>query len=60
MFADLLRADRERLGLSIGQAARRLGIFPAVYRQLEAGERWPDWAAYDRIAAAFGWPRSFR
>jgi transcriptional regulator with XRE-family HTH domain len=59
MFADLLRADRERFGLSTGQAASRIGISPAEYRRLEAGDRWPSWEAYDRICRAFGWPRSF-
>jgi hypothetical protein len=28
-------------------------------RLSSAGERWPDWATYDRIATAFSWPRSF-
>ncbi len=59
MFSDLLRRDRERSGLSIGQAAGRLGITLAAYGQLEAGERWPSWETYDRICEAFGWPRSF-
>jgi transcriptional regulator with XRE-family HTH domain len=54
MFSDLLRADRERAGLSVDQAARRLGVSPVAYRRLEAGERWPSWETYDRIAAAFG------
>jgi transcriptional regulator with XRE-family HTH domain len=60
MFADLLRRDRERSGLTVEQAARRLGVTPAAYRALEASERWPGWEMYDRIATAFGWPRSFR
>ena len=50
MFSDLLRTDRERAGLTDEQAARRLGVSPALHRKLEAGERWPDWAACDRIA----------
>jgi transcriptional regulator with XRE-family HTH domain len=59
MFSDLLRGDRERNGLTVDQAARRFGVRPDVYRQLEAAERWPGWETYDRIAATFGWPRSF-
>jgi transcriptional regulator with XRE-family HTH domain len=59
MFSDLLRGDRERSGLTVEQAARRLGVQRDVYRKLEAGERWPSWETYDRIAAALGWPRSF-
>ena len=60
MFSDLLCGDRERSGLTLEQAARRLGVSPAAYRKLEAGERWPSWETHDRIAATFGWPRSFR
>jgi transcriptional regulator with XRE-family HTH domain len=60
MFSDLLRADRERYGLTVEQAARRLRVSPVVYRKLEAGSGRPEWATYDRIAAALGWPRSFR
>ena len=60
MFSDLLPGDRERAGLTIDEAAFRLGVPPVAYRKLEAGERWPSWETYDRIAAAFGWPRSFR
>ncbi|MGI8617339.1 MAG: helix-turn-helix domain-containing protein [Actinomycetota bacterium] len=59
MFSDLLRRDRERARLTVNQAARRFGVPPGAYRQLEAGERWPSWETYDRIATAFGWPRSF-
>jgi DNA-binding XRE family transcriptional regulator len=59
MFSDLLRAERERSGLTVEQAARRLGVSPVLYLKLEAGER-PDWTMYDRVAAVFGWPRSFR
>lgn len=57
MFSDLLRHDREWGGLTFDQAARRLGISRRTYR--EAGERWPDWTTNDRIAAAYGWPRTF-
>jgi transcriptional regulator with XRE-family HTH domain len=57
---DLLRRDCERAGLSVEQAARRLGVTTAANRDLEAGERWPSWKTYDRIASAFEWPRSFR
>jgi transcriptional regulator with XRE-family HTH domain len=60
MFSDLLRRDRERAGLSVEQAARLLRVAPAGYRSLEAGDRWPSWETYDRIAEAFGWPRSLR
>jgi transcriptional regulator with XRE-family HTH domain len=59
IFSDVLRQDRQRAGLTAEQAARRLGVSAVAHRKLEAGERWPSWETYDRIAAAFGWPRSF-
>jgi transcriptional regulator with XRE-family HTH domain len=59
-FSDLLQRDRERDGLSVDRAARRVGVTSAAYREFEAGERWPSWQTYDRIATAFRWPRSFR
>jgi predicted transcriptional regulator len=58
MFSDLLRRDRERAGLSVGQAAWRLGISLAEYRRLEAAETWPDWETFDRIERLFGWPQT--
>lgn len=45
MFSDLLRTDRERAGLTVEQAAGMIGVSPALYRALEAGGQWPDWAA---------------
>ena len=59
MFSDLLRADRERGGLTVEQAARRLGVPPVAYPKLEAGVRWPNWATYARIERLFRLPRSF-
>jgi transcriptional regulator with XRE-family HTH domain len=60
MFPDLMRRDRERMGLRISQAAWLIGITPAAYRRLEQGAAWPSWETYDRIEGLFGWPRSFR
>jgi hypothetical protein len=59
MFGDLLQRDRERWGLTVGQAAWRFGIIPAVYRELEAGTRFPNFETYDRICKLFGWPQAF-
>jgi DNA-binding XRE family transcriptional regulator len=59
MFSDLLRRDRERHGLSVEQAAWRVGVTVSVYRTLEAAEVWPDWETCDRIERLYGWPRSF-
>jgi transcriptional regulator with XRE-family HTH domain len=51
--------QRQRLGLSVGQAARRLGVKVGEYRELEAGTWWPSFDAYERAAKLYGWPRSF-
>jgi hypothetical protein len=54
----MLAEDRRRADRSVEHAARRLRI--SLTGSSRAGERWSSWEAYDRIAAAFGWPRSFR
>jgi transcriptional regulator with XRE-family HTH domain len=41
MFSDLLRSDRERGGVTVEQAAWRLGVTVREYRELEAGDRSP-------------------
>jgi hypothetical protein len=45
--------------MHLEQASQRLGDPPVASRTPEAGERWPSWETYDRIAAGFGWPRTF-
>jgi hypothetical protein len=59
MFADLLRRDRERWGLSVGQAAWRFGVKIGEYRELEAGRLFPSFEVYDRVCKLFGWPQVF-
>ena len=49
----MLEEGWEPASLPTEQAARRLGVPLVAYRKLEAGERWPNWETYDRIAAAF-------
>jgi hypothetical protein len=29
------------------------------YRELEAGERWPNWETFHRICKLYGWPQTF-
>jgi transcriptional regulator with XRE-family HTH domain len=55
----MLEHDRKQAGWSVRRAVARLGVSVREYRELEAGERVPSWETCDRIAAAFGWPRSF-
>lgn len=45
----------KQAGWSIGQAARRLGVSVREYRELEAGERVPNWETFERIGRLFGW-----
>jgi len=54
-FPEMLRRDRERWGFA--SAKLRLGVSVREYRQLEAGERWPDSVTWDRICTLYGGPR---
>ncbi len=29
------------------------------YREIEAGERWPNWETFHRICELYGWPQKF-
>jgi DNA-binding XRE family transcriptional regulator len=59
MFRKMLEKDRRRAGMSVGQAAGRLGVTVHAYRELEAGARSPSWETWDRICKLFGWPQTF-
>jgi hypothetical protein len=48
-----------RRGWAVEQAAWRLGVSAAIYREIESGERWPTWEAFDRICQTFGRPQTF-
>jgi hypothetical protein len=57
-FPGLLQKDRERQGFTIDQVAWRLGVKPQEYRELEAGDRMPDFDTWDRIFKLYGWPQT--
>jgi transcriptional regulator with XRE-family HTH domain len=59
MFRKMLEDDRRRAGWSMGQAAWRLGVSVREYRELEAGEGWPNGETFDRICRLYGWPQTF-
>jgi transcriptional regulator with XRE-family HTH domain len=59
MFGSMLERDRIGAGLTISQAARRLGVSPRKYQELETGGAWPSFETYDRICKMFGWPQTF-
>jgi predicted transcriptional regulator len=60
MLREMLRCDRERLGLSIGQAAVRCRMSPRLLHQLEEGQakitRYEVWAA---LRDLYGWPTQY-
>ena len=41
------------------RASWLVGVSVREYRELEAGTKYPDYDAYDRVCELFGWPRSF-
>jgi hypothetical protein len=41
------------------QVEWRLGVSVRAYREIEAGERWPSFEAWDRICELYGWPQAF-
>ena len=55
----MLEHDRTRAGWSVGQVAWRLGVTVREYRELEAGERWPNGETFNRICELYGWPQTF-
>ena len=58
-YVAMMIRDRARLGFTIGQAAWSIGVSPREYRELEAGERWPNYATWERMCEVFGWPQAF-
>lgn len=59
MLGHLLRRDRERRGLSLAQAAGRVGITVATLRRIEDEQEHPSFEVWDRLAEFYGWPRTF-
>jgi transcriptional regulator with XRE-family HTH domain len=54
-LVESLRQERERQGLSLGDAAKRSGIDKAALSRLEAGQNVnPTWNTLSRYAAALG------
>jgi hypothetical protein len=56
-YPQMMRRDRERLGLRECRAAYLLGISVREYRGLEAGDQAPLTAdVWERMVTVFGWP----
>ena len=54
MLPTMLEQDRRRAGWSVAQTAWRLGITAREYREIEAGERWPNGETFNRICEMYG------
>lgn len=57
-LGELLRRDRQRLGLSLAQVAGRIGITAAALRRVEDGEPVTPFDLWDRLVEFYGWPRT--
>jgi hypothetical protein len=55
----MLRRDRDRYGFRVCRTAWPFGVSVREYRELEAGERWPDSVTWDRICKLYGWSQTF-
>ena len=60
MLPEMLRRNRQRWGMSVGEAGWRLGITRRAYVALEDGERPPNADEYDAICELYGWPDARR
>ncbi len=59
MLPTMLEEDRRRAGWSMGHVAWRVGISVREYREIEAGDRWPNGETFNRICELYGWPQTF-
>jgi hypothetical protein len=55
----MMERDRKREGLRVCRAAWLIGVSVREYREIEAGERYPDFDTWRRMCDVFKWPRSF-
>ena len=58
-YPGMMQRARKREGLRVYRAAWLLGVSVREYRDLEAGERFPDSVTRDRICKLYGWPQTF-
>ena len=54
----MLTDDRRRAGWSVARAAYELAVSIRAYREIETGERSPNWEQFDRICKTCGWPQT--
>jgi DNA-binding XRE family transcriptional regulator len=57
--ATMMERDRKREGLRVCRAAWLIGVTVREYREIEAGERDPDFDTWRRMCDVFEWPKVF-
>ena len=55
----MMQRDRKREGLRICRAAWLVGVTIREYREMEAGDRVPEFDVWDRLCDLYGWPQTF-
>jgi DNA-binding XRE family transcriptional regulator len=58
-FPAMMQRDRVRQGLRVCRAAWLIGVTVREYREIEAGERDPDFETWRRMCDVFNWPLAF-
>jgi hypothetical protein len=58
-YLAMMQRDRQRLGLRECRAAWLIGVTIRQYREIQAGDREPDAATFERMCEVFGWPVSY-
>ena len=54
-----MQRDRQREGLRVCRAAWLVGVTVREYREMEAGDRVPEFYVWDRLCELYGWPQTF-
>jgi hypothetical protein len=58
-YPTMMQHDRRREGLRVCRAAWLLGVTVRKYREMEAGDRVPEFDVWDRLCELYGWPQTF-
>jgi hypothetical protein len=58
-YPSMMQRDRRREGLRVCRTAWLVGVTVREYREMEAGDRVPDFEVWDRLCGLYGWPRTF-
>src|SRR5438876_5118233 len=55
-YPAMMQRDRKREGLRICRAAWLVGVSVREYQEIEAGDRWPSFDTFDRLAGRLYYP----